>query len=285
MIGRVFEAGRSFREASLYVAKDPERAVVLAVEGVRGRDYRLMADDFELQHLLRPEVEKPVFHAVLSFPAGEDPGDERSVMLAREWMEEIGMAQTQAAFTKHLDTSHVHLHILANRVSNKGEIIGEGMVIQRGIRAARKLTRKYGLVAEENKNMDLINREALNPVDAKRHRLYEAIRDALPGCGQLEDLEERLRARGIAMRYKVDAGSGARVGVSFRIEDHAFKGSQVDPDFSIRGLEQRLREQRVVEKTQGLRQGVVEQRPGLVQEQRPGMIPRQRQRRGKRLGM
>lgn len=265
MIGRVFESGRSFREASRYVSQDLGRAVVLAAEGVRGRDYRLMAADFELQHRLRPEVEKPVFHSVLSFATGEHPDDGRLVGLGREWLDEIGMKNTQVAFVKHVDTSHIHVHVLANRISNTGEIVGEGMVIQRGIRAARKLTGKYGLQYEGTKNMELINREALNPTDAKRFRLYEAIRDALPGCGRLEDLEARLGEKGITMRYRVNAGSGAREGISFRIENHAFKGSGVDPDFSIRGLERRLAQERV------LAQGVGE------------IVRRQRKRRHLRL--
>ena len=166
MIGRVFEAGRSFRETSHYLAQDLERAVVLKAEGVRGRDYKQMAEDFELQHRLRMEVEKPVFHAVLSFATGENPVDGKLVNLTQEFMEGMGMVNTQAAFVKHIDTAHVHVHILANRVGNNGEIIGKGMTAERAIQTARKLTREHGLRPEGGKNMELINRDALNLIAA-----------------------------------------------------------------------------------------------------------------------
>jgi hypothetical protein len=284
MIGRVFEAGKSFRQACHYVSHDLERAIVLETEGVRQRDYRLMAQDFQLQYQLRPEKEKPVFHAVLSFPTGEDPGDEKLVQLGREFLEGIGMTNTQAAYIKHFDTSHVHVHILANRVGNSGEIIGEGMVIERGIKTARELTRKYGLQTNEKKNLELTNREALSDVAAKRYRLYEAIRDELPACRQLEDLEKRLLERGITTRYRLDSATGARVGVSFRIENHAFKGSQVDKDFSIRGLGRQLAQQRVLEQEQTMKQEQkLEQARKLVEEQRPEIV--KELRRGHRLRM
>jgi hypothetical protein len=282
MIGRVFEAGRSFREACHYVAQDLDRSILLEMDGVRARDYKLMAKDFELQHQLRPEKEKPVFHSVLSFAGGENPGDEKLVRLSDEFMAGIGMTNTQTAYFKHIDTTHVHIHILANRVDNSGEIIGEGMIYERAIRTARELTRKYDLQTEEKKNLALINREALNDVAAKRYRLYEAIRDELPACRQLEDLEKRLLERGITTRYRLDPGTGARVGVSFRIENHAFKGSQVDKDFSIRGLERYLAQQRVLEKEQKMEQAQkLERERKLAEEQRPEIV--QEPRRGQRL--
>jgi hypothetical protein len=280
MIARVFEAGRSFRETSHYLAQDLERAVVLEVDGVRGRDYKLMADDFELQHQIKKEVEKPVFHAVLSFATGEDPGDRKLVNLTKEFMESMGMANTQAAFIKHIDTAHVHVHILANRVSNNGEIVGKGMTRERAIQTARKLTREHGLRWEEKKNMDLINRNALNPVEALRYRLYDAIREELPKCRELDELKARLLQREISTRYRQDPSTGARVGISFRIGNYAFKGSEVDKGFSIRGLERQLAQQRVLEQEQKLAQ---EQREEMIQAQR--LERTQEQRRGLRLGM
>jgi hypothetical protein len=280
MIARVFEAGRSFRETSHYLAHDLERALVLHMEGVRAWDYKQMADDFELQHRIRMEVEKPVFHAVLSFPSGENPGDRELVSLSQEFMEGIGMVNTQAAFVKHMDTSHVHVHILANRVSNNGDIIGKGMTAERAIRTAQKLTKDHGLWKEEKKNMELINQNALNPVEARRYRLYEAIRDELPNCRELDELKERLLQREITTRYRLDPTTGARVGISFRIENYAFKGSQVDTDFSIRGLERQLAQQRVLKQEEKLEQ---EQRQEIMQEQRLEL--KQGQRRGLRMGM
>ena len=48
MISKVV-IGKTFYGACRYVCMDKKRAVVLATEGVRDYDYKLMAKDFELQ--------------------------------------------------------------------------------------------------------------------------------------------------------------------------------------------------------------------------------------------
>ncbi len=131
MISKIFLTGKTFLQTCEYLCEDQERPQVLDVEGVRGHDYRLMAEDFALQHRFMPEKEKPVFHGMLSFPPGEDPGDELMVRIAREYLQEIGMKRTQFAIVKHTDKAHLHLHIIANRVSDEGKPIGMGLIIER----------------------------------------------------------------------------------------------------------------------------------------------------------
>ncbi len=199
MISKVFLTGQSFGSTCQYLCEDLARSEVLAVEGVRGHDFRLMQEDFEVQHQFMPEKEKPVFHAVLSYPHGEDPGKEKMVEIGRKYLQEIEMANTQYAMVLHTDKKHLHIHILANRVNNDGKIIGQGLIIERGIKAAQKLTKEYGLKPEKEKNLAETNVAALHEPDAKRYRLYLAIRDHAPGCQRLEDLEARLLERGSAM--------------------------------------------------------------------------------------
>jgi len=240
MISKVFITGQTFGETCAYVCQELSKAEVLAVDGVRGHDPKLMAEDFEIQHQLMPQKEKPVFHAVLSFPPGENPGDRKMVEIARKYLEEIGMAGTQYALVKHMNKAHLHLHIVANRVNNEGKIIGQGLIVERGIKAAQKLTREYNLVPEQGKHLAQTNLEALHEPDAKRYRLYQAIKENLPKCHTIEDLEKRLLEQGITTRYKMDAKSGERCGISFRIERMSIKGSQVDKDFSFGNLQKTL---------------------------------------------
>jgi hypothetical protein len=228
--------------------------------------------------------EKPVFHEVLSFPHGENPGDEKLVEIGRRQLEKIGMADTQHIIVKHTDKEHLHLHILANRVSNTGAIVGEGLVIERGIKAARELTEEYHLQPDRGKDLRETNRQALHEPDAKRYRLYEAIKEVLPDCQRMEDLEMRLLERGISTRYRIDRGSGERQGVSFRIENYCFKGSEVDRGYSLKGLEQTLAQQlkqaleqkaaleqkRVMEQTQALERAQALER-GEAEKQRQAM--------------
>lgn len=271
MISKMFITGKTFRESCFYVCEDLERSQVLEAEGVRKHDLRLMAEDFETQQAWANQVkENPVYHDVLSFPHGEVPADEKLVEISNRFLQKIGMADTQHIIVKHTDKEHLHLHILANRVSNTGAIVGEGLVIERGIKAARELTEEYHLRPDRGKDLRQTNFQALHEPDAKRYRLYEAIREVLPGCQRMEDLEMRLMERGISTRYRIDRGSGVRQGVSFRIEKYCFKGSEVDRGYSLKGLEQTLAQQQrqAMEQKQALEQAqALERTQALVRAQ------------------
>lgn len=223
-----------------YVCEDLKRSQVLEVQGVRGHDYKSMAEDFEVQHQFWPEKEKPVFHAALTFPRGEHLGDETMIAIAREYLQKIEMPDTQYAVIKHTDKQHLHMHVVANRINDEGKIIGKGLIVERGIRAAQELTREYHLRQEAGKNLHLTNLEALHEPDAKRYRIYQAIQKHLPGCYRIEELEKRLLSEGISMRYRRDPETGERQGISFRLEKMCFAGYKVDPDYSLRGIQQQL---------------------------------------------
>jgi len=240
MIGKVVLTGKSFRETCEYLEREESLSKVLAVEGVRGHDHRLMAEDFEWQHRLMPEKEKPVFHAVLSFPPGERLEDWRLVQLSKDYLKRIGMVNTQHALVKHTDKDHLHVHVIANRVNNDGEPIGKGLIIERSIKAARELTAEYGLQQDQGKRLDRTHLDALHEPDVKRYQIYSAVREVLPDSRNLDDLGERLRERGIEVRFRQDPETGERLGISFRLENRSFKGSRVDAEFSLKRLERTL---------------------------------------------
>ena len=112
MISKVV-IGKTFYGACRYICMDQKRAVVLEAEGVRDYDYKLMAKDFELQQSLRPSLTKAVFHGIISFYPGEKIEDKMMAEIAREYLAEMKITDTQFAIVKHIDKNHSHLHILA----------------------------------------------------------------------------------------------------------------------------------------------------------------------------
>jgi len=245
MLGKVFLTGKGFKETCAYCCERQSNASVLYAEGLRWHTLEVMVDDFERQHQRMAEKEKPVFHSALTFSPGEQVEDAKLVEIGRKYMEKIGMANTQYAFIKHTDKEHLHVHVIANRVDNNAGPTGKGLVIERSMKAAKELTQEYGLRLEQGKRLAMTRRGALHEPDAKRYRIYEAIREVLPRCRGLDDLEKKLLDRGVTMRYRRNAETGERQGVSFRLEKRSFKGSQVDNEYSLRGLERKLALQQV----------------------------------------
>lgn len=253
MLSKVF-ACHSFYGAVRYIHQDQSRAVILATEGVRSHDYRLMTHDFEFQHGLRPSKKQACFHSILSFYPGENPGDKTMVELARKYLEGIGIADTQYAITKHTDKAHLHLHIIANMVDNNGNSIKDNWIGLRGKKVSQQLTQQYQLVPALEKKLELTHLEALSHSEANKYKVYIAITDSLPQCRSMEELETRLLKQGIQTQYKYKSGTNEKQGVSFKIGEDCIKGSKVDRKFSFAGLQNALELQckQLPEQRQGL---------------------------------
>ena len=239
MISKVI-IGKTFYGACRYVCKDQRRAVVLNVEGVRSYDWKLMSEDFERQHALRPSLHKVVFHGILSFYPGEKIEDEKMIEIAREYLQKMNVADTQFSITKHIDKNHSHLHIIANLVNNKGETIKDNWIGLRGKKIAQELTSKYGLKEAISKDLSLTHLEHLNEKEASRYLIYQAILEMLHYSKSLNDLKEKLAKKNIETLYKYKGKSKELQGISFQIGNFKYKGSEIDRQFSLKNLEKAI---------------------------------------------
>lgn len=225
----------SFYYTCRYIATKPEAELLLA-EGVRGYDYKLMARDFELQQELRPAKKRACMHAILSFYPGEKLSDDQMKTIALEYLEKLDIVSTQYAITKHSDKAHPHLHIVANMVGNDGRAISDRWIGIRGKKIAQELTRKYQLIPATKKNLQLTHLESLNNYEAARYRIYAAITEQLPKSRDMRELEFRLLKQGIETVYKYKSQTTEKQGISFKMGDFSFKGSDVDRKFSYISL-------------------------------------------------
>jgi hypothetical protein len=199
-----------------------------------------MAEDFLNQQQMRPTKEKACFHSILSFHPREKPSDEIMMEIARKYLDQLGIVNTQFAVSKHTDKAHLHLHIVANMVDNNGKAISDSWVGLRGKKIAQQLTQEYNLIPAIKKNLDLTNLEAMSQSEAEKYKIYQAIAKNLPHCRTMDDLEKRLLAQGIETQYKYKGQTQEKQGISFKIGNVCFKGSQVDRKYSLGGLQKAL---------------------------------------------
>ena len=244
MISKVI-IGKTFSGACQYVCKDQRRAVVLDAEGVRSYDWKLMSEDFERQHALRPSLHKVVFHGILSFYPGEKIEDEKMIEIAREYLQKMNISDTQFSITKHIDKNHSHLHIIANLVNNKGETIKDNWIGLRGKKIAQELTTKYGLKEAISKDLSVTHLEQLNEKEANRYIIYQAILEMLPQSRNLDNLKEKLAVKNIETLYKYKGQTKELQGISFKIGDFKYKGSEIDRKFSVKNLEKAIGQQKL----------------------------------------
>ena len=92
-----------------------------------------------------------------------------------------------------------------------------------------------------SKDLSLVNLEALNEKEANRYIIYQAILESLPQCRTLNDLKEKLVKKKIETLYKYKGQTSELQGISFKIGEYKYKGSEVDRKFSISNLEKTLK--------------------------------------------
>ena len=105
-------------------------ATLLAYEGVCAINNKTIADSFQIQASMRPKVKSPVKHVSLAFSPQDTihfPNDEKGnalmVEIAKKWMEQMGIRNTQYIIARHHDTEHPHCHLVFNRIDNDGNLI------------------------------------------------------------------------------------------------------------------------------------------------------------------
>lgn len=238
MIGKPI-TGKSFGGCVRYVI-DKKDAIILDANGVRIQNATSITQDFNLQRKTRPGLGKAVGHLVLSWSKEDLPKLSSAIMLerAKEYMEKMNIRNTQFVIVRHKDREHPHLHIIYNRVDNKGETISDNKSYGRNIKACKEITLKHGY--HLGKGKEQVNRQALVGKEKLRYELFDAIKSAVKQSVNWKGLESNLKAKGIHIDYKMRSSTNEVQGVSFEKDGLKMKGSAIDRAFSYGNLNAQL---------------------------------------------
>ena len=237
MVGKVI-SGSSFSGTVGYVMK--EESQILEAEGITPPEVKDMVQDFKDQALLNPRLKNTVGHISLSFSPKDAPRmtDALMTQIAKEYMQKMGITDTQYLLARHLDQPHPHCHLVYNRVGNNGQTISDKNIKIRNAKVCRELTEKYGLYLASGK--DDVRRERLREPDKTKYEIYDAIKGSLPKCKNWNELEGKLKEQGISVRYKYCGSTDRKQGVLFSKNGFEFSGSKIDRAFNFTKLDNRF---------------------------------------------
>ena len=237
MVGKVI-SGSSFSGTVGYVMK--EESLILEAEGIMPPEVKDMVQDFKDQTLLNPRLKNTVGHISLSFSPKDAPRmtDALMTQIAKEYMQKMGITDTQYLLVRHLDQPHPHCHLVYNRVGNNGQTISDKNIKIRNAKVCRELTEKYGLYLAPGK--DDVRREQLREPDKTKYEIHDAIKGCLPKCKSWNELEGKLKEQGIGVRYKYCGLTDRKQGVLFSKNGFEFSGSKIDRAFSFTKLDNRF---------------------------------------------
>ena len=217
-------------------------ATLLAHEGVCAINNKTIADSFQIQASMRPKVKSPVKHVSLAFSPQDSihfPNDEKGnalmVEIAKKWMEQMGIRNTQYIITRHHDTEHPHCHIVFNRIDNDGNLISDSNERIRNAKVCRALTKEYKLYFAP-KNSKARNKSRLRPYQLHKYNLRSSTLDALAASCSWHDFFRMLKEKGIDVRFNRAENSDNIRGISFCMDEFSIAGSKLDSDLSFNRL-------------------------------------------------
>ena len=242
MIGKI-KKGKSFGGCIRYVMGKDD-AKIIASDGVLLGTNKEMIDSFNCQCLLNPKIKQPLGHIALSFKPEDAPrlSDEFMTKIALEYMELMGIKNTQFLLVRHHNTDNPHCHLVYNRINYDGKVISSQNDFKRNEIATKKLKDKYGLTYAEDKSKT--NVKKLHDPERVKYEIHNAVKATLKRCKTWEKFNEELKRSGIHLEFAFRRMNTRAVddiqGIRFIKDGLTFKASDVSRQFSYSKLNAQL---------------------------------------------
>ena len=224
--------GSDFKGVVDYILDKNKGTQLVTFEGLFMENKETIAMSFNAQSQMNGKVAKPVGHIALSFSKEDEPRLTNRVMggIALEYMERMGINDTQFFIARHSDKEHPHVHIAFNRIANDGRTISDRNERIRSTRICKELTRKYNLYFASCKEQ--VKRHRLKEPDKTKYELYSLLKSEVLRCGNWQQLAVNLEQQGVEMQFKYKGKSDEVQGVVFSKNGYSFSGSKIDRQFS-----------------------------------------------------
>jgi len=237
--------GKGFRGALEYDL-NKEKGQLLDTN-MSGETLRELAAEFGEIRKLRPNLGKAVLHVSLSAAPGEQLTDKQWREIGQRYLIGMDLHHNQYVITRHTDTEHEHIHILANRIRFDGSVTSDSCDYKRQEALMREIEREYGL----QRVAPSIEAERRAPTKGEieagirtgqpsaKQQLQQLADAAAKGCRSFSEYQERLEAGGVELVPVVQLGGAKLSGLSYRLDGVTMKGSDLGKGYSPAGLAKR----------------------------------------------
>lgn len=237
--------GRGFRGALEYNLNTEKGRVIDT--NMAGKTARELAAEFGEIRKLRPNLGKAVLHVSISAAPGEHLTDEQWREIAQRYLRGMGFTDNQFVVTRHTDTDHEHIHILANRITYAGEVVSDSQDYRRQEAIMREIEQEYGLqqvapsIEAERKapTKGEIEGAIRTGKPSTRQQLQQLCDAAAKDCHSFTEYVERLEAVGVDVIPTVQQGGAKLSGIQYRLDGVVMKGSDLGKSYAAAGIQKR----------------------------------------------
>lgn len=239
MIAKIVK-GQGFKGVVNYILDQVKGTEIIDSNGIRLKSPDTIIQSFVSQIELNPQLNKPVGHISLDFSTQDKDKltNEFMVKIARDYMAQMGINDTQYLIARHYDKEHPHVHLVFNRIDNSGNTISDKNDRFRSGKICKELTRKYELyfaLGKEN-----VKQHRLREPEKTKYEIYNSLKEIIPKSQNWKQIIRGLNDQNIGVKFKYKGKSDEIQGVIFEKNGYTFNGSKVDRQFSYSKINQQL---------------------------------------------
>jgi len=136
--------------------KDKTRAQFLGVRNIIGETNDDIIKAITNRNLRNGIVKSPNLHISLNFPEGDILDNEKMLIIADDYMNQMNYSDQPYAIYRHYDRKHPHIHIVSTQIDISGKKINDSNLFYRSSNIARKIEKKYDLkIATKSQSRDV----------------------------------------------------------------------------------------------------------------------------------
>ena len=177
----------------------------------------------------------------MSFKPEDKPRltDDFMAKIALEYMQMMGINDTQFIIVRHHNTDNPHCHIVYNRINNEGKLISDAHDYRRNEQVTKALKSKYGLTYGTDKSKT--NTRKLRNAERAKYEIHNAVNDALKVADSWQKFKSGLEKRGVRLELVYKDKERTKVqGIRFCKDGYSFKGTQISRGYSFGKLNARF---------------------------------------------
>lgn len=250
MIAKIIH-GAAFGGVVNYV-NDPRKNARLVSfgDGINISDNRTITDSFVMQSQMSGRCTKPVCHIILSFSKHDSNKltDDFLDHAVKSFLNDMGYDDNQFVAFRNYDREHPHVHIIVNRVNNKGKVTKDSHERDRSVKICRDFTLRHGLYIAKGK--EAVKENRLRNMDYIKYLMFHGVKESLEISNNWKQFQEELSKFGMRFSSRYNPKTQGIEGISFSIDhnkvghhmkhDVSFSGKQLDESLTLSHICEKL---------------------------------------------
>lgn len=240
--------GKGFRGALEYdLTKEKGQ---LLDTNMAGKNPRQLAAEFGKIRKLKPNLGKAVLHVSLSAALGEKLTDAQWREIGQHYLKGMGLDNNQYVMTRHSDTEHEHIHIVANRIQFDGKVSSDSQDYKRQDVLMRQIEKQFGLAeiapafGLDGKKVSGRKAPSKGEIEAGlrtdqpsiRLQLQQLCDTAAKDCDSVTQYRDRLAAVGVEILPAFQLAGEKLNGLTYKLDGVVMKGGDLGKAYSPVGL-------------------------------------------------